>query len=70
MTDYRPETVEVVRLHDAAALLGMSVEGARQALRRADIHSGYPRELVVWLARNRPRPGARTDTRRTDDAET
>lgn len=40
----------VVKLAEAAEILGVSVRAAETALRRANISSGYPRDAVEQLA--------------------
>ncbi len=62
--------MQVVRLAEAAHILGISPRAAESALRRAGIQSGYPREAVEQLAGNRPGQGARTDITRRNEAAT
>jgi hypothetical protein len=58
---------EVVKLAEAAKILGISVRAAESALRRAGIASGYP--LADVEALRRPGQGARTDLAKREDAE-
>jgi hypothetical protein len=43
-------TTPVVKLAEAAQILGVSIRAAETALRRAEISSGYPRDAVEQLA--------------------
>lgn len=52
----------VVKLAEAAAILGVSVRAAETALRRAEITSGYPRDAVERLAATHTRRAPRTRT--------
>jgi hypothetical protein len=61
--------IPVVKLAEAAAILGVSGRAAESALRHAGIKSGYPRAAVEWLAANRPGQGARTDLRQEDSVK-
>lgn len=51
----------VVKLSEAANILGISTRAAESALRNAGIKSGYPRDAVERLRDSRPGQGARTD---------
>lgn len=55
------EAIPVLKLADAADVLGISVRAAESALRHAGIRSGYPAAAVHQLAASRPGRGARTD---------
>lgn len=55
--------IRVVKLAEAARVLGISTRAAESALRHAGIKSGYPLADVQWLRTNRPGQGARTDLR-------
>jgi hypothetical protein len=53
-------TTPVVKLAEAAALLGLSPRAAESALRRAGISSGYPRDAVEQLAATHARRAPRS----------
>ncbi len=55
--------INVVKLAEAARILGISSRAAESALRHAGIKSGYPLADVHWLRTNRPGQGTRTDLR-------
>lgn len=59
---------EVVKLAEAAGILGISTRAAESALRRAEIKSGYPLDAVKHLAANPIGRGARTDLKPTKGA--
>lgn len=63
----RPD-VPVVPLREAAEVLGVKVRAAEDALRRAQIRSGYPLDAVEWLRDNRPGRGARIDLHEKTEA--
>lgn len=56
--------IPVVKLAEAATILGINTRAAESALRHAGIKSGYPQAAVEWLAANRPGAGSRTDLKK------